>query len=667
MVKLVIDNQEIEVEAGTSILKACEALKKEIPVFCYHPKLKVAGNCRMCLVEVDKSSKPIASCVTPVAEGMVVHTKTPMVEDARKGVLELLLINHPLDCPICDQGGECDLQDFTLNYGSGNSRYKFYKRTVSNKYMGPFIKTVMNRCIHCTRCVRFATEIAGVQEIGTHGRGEHTEIISYLDKAISSELSGNMIDICPVGALTNKPYAFHGRPWELQHTDSIDVLDAVGSNIRIDVRDGKVLRILPRTNEDINEEWISDKTRFAYDGLSCQRLDKPYIRKNGKLAPCSWDEAFNTIRKKIVKTDPSEIAALAGDLVDQESQLALRMLLDAMGVKNRDCRTDGSMIPYDHRSNYLFNSTIKNIENADVILLIGCNPRHEATMVNVRLRKAVTQNNCTIGLIGEQVDLAYPYQFLSDDPSVLTEIAKGSHPFSKVLTSAKNPLLILGTSCFLNANSTSTLHQTNELHKKFGAQVNVLHTAAGRVGGLDVGFFPTPDGKNFHQILESTKTSNIKILYLLNVDIDEDFSNAFVIYQGHHGDKGAHNADVILPGAAYTEKTATYVNMDGQSQQTKQALPPPGDAKEDWKIIRALSEVLGKTLPFNTLDQLQSLLPKLNDSTAFEPFNVPASKISSNHFETTIKNYYMHDVISRHSANMANATSEIQGDQLGII
>jgi NADH-quinone oxidoreductase subunit G len=667
MVKLVIDDHEIEVEAGTSILKACKTLKKEIPVFCYHPKLKVAGNCRMCLVEVDKSSKPIASCVTPVAEGMVIHTKTPMVENARKGVLELLLINHPLDCPICDQGGECDLQDLTLNYGSGNSRYKFYKRTVPNKYMGPFIKTAMNRCIHCTRCVRFATEIAGVQEIGTHGRGEHTEIISYLDKAISSELSGNMIDICPVGALTNKPYAFHGRPWELQHTDSIDALDAVGSNIRIDVRDGKVLRILPRTNEDINEEWISDKTRFAYDGLSCQRLDKPYIRKNGKLTPCSWNEAFNTIRKKIVKTDPSEIAALAGDLVDQESQLALKMLLDIIGVKNRDCRTDGAMIPYDHRSNYLFNSTIKNIENADVILLAGCNPRHEATMVNARLSKAVTQNNCTIALIGEQVDLAYPYQFLSNDPSVLSEIANGSHPFSKVLKSAKNPAIILGTSCFLNANMTSILHQTNELHKKFNAQVNVLHTAAGRVGGLDVGFFPTPDGKNFQQIIERTKTSDIKILYLLNVDINEDFSNTFVIYQGHHGDKGAHNAAVILPGAAYTEKVATYVNMEGHSQQTKQALPPPGDAKEDWKIIRALSEVLGKPLPFNTLDQLQNLLPKFNDSTTFEPFNVPASKINSNHFETTIKNYYMHDVISRHSVNMANATSEIQGDQFGII
>lgn len=654
MVKMVIDDQEFEVARGTTILKACQSITKEIPVFCYHPKLKVAGNCRMCLVEVENSPKPIASCTTQVSEGMVVRTNSPMVEKARKGVLELLLINHPLDCPICDQGGECDLQDLTLNYGPGNSRYKFYKRAVPNKYMGPFIKTIMNRCIDCTRCVRFATEIAGVQEIGTHGRGEDTEIISYLDKAVSSELSGNMIDICPVGALTNKPYAFHARPWELQHTDSIDVLDAVGSNIHIDVRDHKVLRVTPRTNEDINEEWISDKTRFAYDGLACQRLDKPYIRKNKKLVPCSWDEAFNAIHKQISKKDPSQIAALAGDLVDQESQLALRMLLDAMEVKNRDCRVDGAMIPYDHRSHYLFNTMIKNLENADAILLVGCNPRHEATMVNARIRKSVINNNCKVAMVGEAVDLTYPYTHFTN----LDE---------NFFVNAKNPVVILGTSCFLDANSTLILHQVNELHKKFGVQVNILHTAAGRVGGLDVGFTPAPGGRNFHEIIEGTKKGDIKFLYLLNVDIDADFSNAFVVYQGHHGDCGAAQADVILPGAAYTEKVATYVNMEGKSQQTNQALPPPGEAKEDWKILRALSEILNKPQPFNTLVQLQNLLPKFGAPTIFEPFKVTATKSKLGHFKPMVTNYYMHDVISRYSTNMANAIREIQGGKHAIV
>lgn len=666
-VKLTIDGEEIEIAAGTSILKACEAAAKEIPVFCYHPLLSITGNCRMCLVEVEKSKKPVASCTTPVAEGMVVHTKTPMVEEARKGVLELLLINHPLDCPICDQGGECDLQDLTMNYGSGSSRYKFYKRAVSNKYLGPFIKTIMNRCIHCSRCTRFANEIAGVEELGTQGRGEDTEIISYLDKAITSELSGNLIDICPVGALTNKPYAFHGRPWELTHTDSIDIHDAVGSNIRIDTRDNKVLRIMPRVNEDINEEWISDKTRFAYDGLACQRLDKPYIRKNKKLIPCSWDEAFEAIQKKIKKLDASEIAALAGDLSDQESQLALRMLLDAMGVKNRDCRTDGAMIPFDHRSHYLFNTTIKNLENADTVLLIGCNPRHEATIINARLRKAVAKNNCTVGLIGEPVDLAYPYQSLGNTKAVLDEIIKGIHPFSKILNTSKNPVLILGVNCFSGSSAKSIAPYINKLYEKFNMQINILHTAAGRVGGLDVGFIPPSGGKDFYQILEATQSGDLKFLYLLNVDIDADFADTFVIYQGHHGDKGAQKADIILPGVAYSEKVATFVNMEGRSQQTHQAISPPGEAKEDWKIIRALSEILGKTLPFNTLSQLQELLPKFENPIAFSPFNVSSLQSNFIHFEPVTMNYYMHDVISRHSVNMTHAIREIQEGRRGTI
>ncbi len=659
MVKLIIDDVEVEVEPGTSILKACGELAKEIPVFCYHPRLKVAGNCRMCLVEVEKSPKPVASCATVVSEGMVVRTQTPMVENARKGVLELLLINHPLDCPICDQGGECDLQDITLNYGSGSSRYKFYKRIVPNKYMGPFIKTIMNRCIHCTRCVRFATDVAGVEEIGTIGRGENTEIISYLGKAISSELSGNMIDICPVGALTNKPYAFHGRPWELQSTDSIDLLDAVGSNIRIDVRDSKVLRILPRINESINEEWISDKTRFSYDGLTCQRLDKTYIKKDGKLVACSWEEAIAVICQKITETKPQEIAALAGDLADQESMLALRMLLDDLRVNNRDCRVDGAMIPYGHRSHYLFNSTIQNIENADAILLIGCNPRHEATMVNARLRKAVVHNNCKIALIGKVKDLTYPYTHLGDTAFSLNEIGKSS--FANVLKTAKNPIVILGTSCFM-PDQLGILNLVNKLFQEYSCQVNILHTAAARVGGLDVGFLPKENGKDFNQIINGANDGSLKLLYLLNVDIDQSYGDTFVVYQGHHGDKGAHLADVILPGSAFSEKNSTYVNMEGVSQQTKHVLPPPGDAKEDWKIIRAISEKLGKPLPFNTLAQLQNLLPNLAKPD-FEPFNVTDAKLSHELFKTAVVNYYMHDVISRHSVNMSNAIKEIVGEQ----
>ncbi len=659
MVKLVIDNLEVEVAPGTTILKACETLAKEIPVFCYHPRLKVAGNCRMCLVEVEKSPKPIAACATPVTEGMIVHTKTPMVESARKGVLELLLINHPLDCPICDQGGECDLQDLTLNYGSGNSRYKFYKRSVPNKSMGPFIKTVMNRCIHCTRCVRFATDIAGVQEMGTSGRGEHTKIISYLDKALGSELSGNMIDICPVGALTNKPYAFHGRPWELQHTDSIDVLDAVGSNIRIDVRDHQVLRIMPRLNEAINEEWISDKTRFAYDGLACQRLDKPYLKRDGKLTPCSWDEALTVVCQKITAVQPHEIAALAGDLADQESQLALRMLCDELGIHNRDCRVDGAMIPHGHRSHYLFNASIANLETSDAILLIGCNPRHEATMVNARIRKAVVNHHCQVALIGEPVELTYAYSHLGKTALALNELGS----FAKVLKEAKNPMVILGTSCFMHSHAEGILHQVNLLHQQYNCQVNILHTAAGRVGGLDVGFTPKAQGLNFAQIIAS---DHLKLLYLLNVDIAANFGKAFVVYQGHHGDQGAHRADVILPGAVFSEKLATYVNMEGVYQQTKQALPPPGEAKEDWKIIRALSEKLGKPLPFETLEQLQNLRPKLPRPN-FEPFKVASLALTNAPFATTVANYYMHDVISRHSSNMASAIAEIIGGHRGAI
>jgi NADH-quinone oxidoreductase subunit G len=667
MVKIFIDEYELEVDPGTSILKACEKLAIEVPTFCYHPRLKVAGNCRMCLVEVEKSPKTVASCATPVAEGMVVRTNSTMVEKARKGVLELLLINHPLDCPICDQGGECDLQDLTLNYGPGSSRYKFYKRAVPNKYMGPFIKTVMNRCIHCMRCVRFITDVAGIPEIGSSGRGENTEVISYLDKALTSELSGNIIDLCPVGALTNKPYAFHGRPWELTHTNSIDVTDAVGSNISLDTKDGEVLRVTPRINEAINEEWISDKTRFFYDGLKTQRLDTPYIKINGKLTACSWVDAFESIKAKISTLKPVQMAAIAGDLADQESQLALRMLLDSYGINNRDCRPYGALIPYNQRSQYLFNSTIQGVEQADAILLIGTNPRLEATILNARIRKAVVNNSCKVALIGMEADLTYPYQFLGDAPSVLDELISGAHEFANVLKSAKNPIIILGMECFRRADLDAILYYANKLHEKFGVAVNVLHIAAACVGGLDAGFTPIADGKNTREIVDAAENGSIKLVYLLNADMNVDFGDAFVVYQGHHGDLGAHKADVILPGLAFSEKNSTYVNTEGVSQLTCVATPAPGDAKEDWKIIRALSENLGMPLPFDNIEQLRKLLPLSDSNSSFVPFTVSANKFSKDPFKPFIENYYMHDVISRNSKNMANAISEIMEGSKGAI
>lgn len=667
MVKLLIDEHEVEVAPGTSILQACEKLAVEVPTFCYHPRLKIAGNCRMCLVEVEKSPKPVASCATPVAEGMVVHTKSNMVEKARKGVLELLLINHPLDCPICDQGGECDLQDLTLNYGPGNSRYKFYKRAVTNKYMGPFIKTVMNRCIHCMRCVRFITDIAGIPEIGSSGRGENTEVISYLDKSLTSELSGNIIDLCPVGALTNKPYAFHGRPWELTHTDSIDVTDGLGCNIRLDSRGGEILRVMPRINEAINEEWISDKTRFFYDGLKSQRLDAPYIKVNGKLISCSWSEAFAVIKEKISVLKPDQIAAISGDLADQESQLALRLLLDELGVKNRDCRPYGALIPYDDRSQYLFNSTIQGVEQADAILLVGANPRLEATILNARIRKAVINNAAKVALIGNEIDLIYPYQFLGNTAEVLQAIADDKHEFAAILKSAKNPIIILGMDCFKRSDLNAILSSVNTLQKKYGITVNVLHASAACVGGLDAGFTPLEGGKNTKEIIDLSKNGAVKLVYLLNSDMSVDFGDAFVVYQGHHGDLGAHQADVILPGLAFSEKNSTYVNTEGLSQLTKAALPAPGDAKEDWKIIRALSESLGKSLPFDNVESLRKLFPKHNDHSLFVPFKVSTRNFSNEPFKPFIENYYMHDVISRHSKNMANAILEIVEGQQGVI
>lgn len=675
-IRLTIDGHMVEVPDGTTVLQACEDLNIEIPVFCYHPRLPIAGNCRMCLVEIEKSPKPVASCAMPATDGMIVHTKSPMVEKARKGALEFLLINHPLDCPICDQGGECDLQDITLNYSRGESRFDLNKRAVPEKHMGPLIKTMMNRCIHCTRCIRFSDEIAGIPEVGAIHRGEHTEI-STLEKAIASELSGNLIDICPVGALTNKPNAFHGRVWELKKTDGIDVLDAVGSNISIHSRGNKVLRILPRLNEAVNEEWISDRTRFACDGLSSQRLDQPFRRIDGKLTPCSWEEAFSTIQTTLKPLKGDEIAAIAGDLVDVESTYALRLLLDSLKSPHRDCRQDGALYPYKNRAHYLFNTNIEGIENADLILLIGTNPRTEAPLINARIRKRYLRGNLTIGLIGDNVNLTYPYQHLGTTASALNTLLTKKNEFTKSLMEAKRPALILGQACFTRDDTTALLSTIQKILDSTPAffqndwnGYNVLHTAGGRVGALDVGFVPSTFGFTTNQILAACQTGNIKAVYLHGADeIDASaFGKAFVIYQGHHGDQGAHRADVILPGAAYTEKDATYVNTEGRVQRTYAAINPPGQAKVDWKIIRALSEVLGHTLPFNTLETLRAHLhesyPFIANTdvvahTAWSPFSTNEETLSDLAFALPILNTYMTCPVTRHSKTMAACVHEI--------
>ncbi|MBY0280791.1 MAG: NADH-quinone oxidoreductase subunit NuoG [Alphaproteobacteria bacterium] len=677
MVKLTIDGRLIEVEPGTTILQACEQLEIEVPVFCYHSKLSIAGNCRMCLVEVAGSAKPVASCAMPAVENMIVNTQSQMVEKARKGSLEFLLINHPLDCPICDQGGECDLQDITVAYGRGESRFDLNKRAVTDKYMGPLVKTTMTRCIHCTRCVRFADEIAGVSEIGTLGRGENMEITTYLEGAIRSELSGNLIDICPVGALTSKPYAFHGRSWELTKTESVDVLDAVGSNIRIDTRGREVMRILPRLNEEINEEWISDRTRFAYDGLKYQRLDTPYVRIKGKLKPARWEEAFEAIQEKLKTLKGAEIAAIAGDLADVESMKTLKDLMIKLESPHLDCRQDGSLIPYDSRSHYIMNTSISELENADCILLIGTNPRHEAPLVNARIRKTYLKGGTSIGVIGPKTDLTYKYEWIGESSSNLKGLVDGAHPFSENLKKAKRPVLILGQAVFKHADMLAILYSVQALLKNYKFiqkdwnGYNVLHNAASRVGGLDVGFVPQKGGFHTSQILAACQKGKIKLLYLLGADeipMDQ-LGETFVIYQGHHGDKGAHRADVILPGCAYTEKMATYVNTEGRVQLALQAVPPPGEAKEDWMIIHALAASLGLYLPYNNWDEIQISLKKMQSAfdkkgeivkTPWQDFELSTRPSSSNEpFILPIHNFYMNDPITRHSTNMASCVREI--------
>jgi NADH-quinone oxidoreductase subunit G len=675
MTKLKIDGQEIEVPNGSTVFQACTQAGIEVPHFCFHEKLKIAGNCRMCLVEVKPGPpKPQASCALPVAENMEVFTDTPMVKKAREGVMEFLLINHPLDCPICDQGGECDLQDQAYKYGDGESRYREYKRAVEDKYMGPLIKTQMTRCIHCTRCIRFMEDVAGVPELGAVGRGEHMEVTTYVEKSLDSELAGNIVDLCPVGALTSRPYAFIARPWELKKVESVDVHDALGSNIRVDVRHNAVMRVLPVINEDINEEWLADKSRHACDGLRYQRLDKPYIRKGGKLTAVSWDEALTAVAEKLTKTKPDAIAAIAGDLAPVEAVVALKDLMDAIGSPNRDCRQDGAQLPYENRADYLFNTTIAGVEQADICLLIGSDVRNEAPLLNARLRKAYLDKGLKVYGIGEEKPMTYPVEWLSDNPSLLNDILAGKGDVSKALKEAKNPMLILGQGALSRPDgeqvhaAAKAIAQTHGLIKDGWNGFNVLHMAAGRVGALDAGFVPAVGGYDMQGIVHGISQREISLVYLLGADeFDMAFlADAFVIYQGHHGDAGAQRADIILPGAAYTEQPGIFVNTEGRAQLAMQAVYPPGEAKEDWKILRALSGKINRALPYDSLDQLRKRIAGLGAAFTAIGDLLPATwqapkKTSGFEFENEsffypLRNYYMTDPISRHSRTMAECT-----------
>ncbi len=661
MPKLKINDTEIEVAPGTSVLQAAEMLGYEVPRFCYHDKLSVPANCRMCLVEVKGAPKPVASCAMACGENMEVMTESAMVKKARNGVMEMLLINHPLDCPICDQGGECDLQDQAMGYGFDRSRYHESKRAVKDKDFGPLVATAMTRCIQCTRCVRFADEIAGVSDLGLLNRGENVEIGTFVQKAINSELSGNLIDVCPVGALTSKPYAYKARPWELRKTETIDVLDAVGSNIRIDARGNEVMRVLPRLHEGVNEEWISDKTRFAYDGLKAQRLDQPYIREGGRLRPASWEEAFAVVASKLKST--SKIAALVGDLSTAEEMIALKDLTKSLG-SDYVCGLMGINIDASTRAGYIFNTTIAGIENADAILLVGTNPRAEAAMVNARIRKSFLANRVKIGVIGENADLNYKTTYIGAGADSLKDVIAGKHNFAEVLKSAKNPMIILGTGALRYDDGQAVQALAREAAEKFNMVrddwngFNVLHVAAGQVAALDLGL--TKMGKMAEQ----------DVVYLLGVDAERVNcmipDSAFVVYQGHHGDFGATRADVILPGSAYTEKDGLYVNTEGRVQLAKKAVSAPGQAKEDWKILRALSAAIGKPLPYDNMYQLRQRLIKefphfakidVIEKAEWKQFG-QAGNISSAPFVSTIRNFYMSNVISRASETMAKCTEE---------
>ena len=672
MPKIIINNKEIEFENGMTVLQACELAGAEIPRFCYHERLSIAGNCRMCLVEMEKSSKPIASCAMPATDGMNIKTNSVMVEKARKGVMEFLLANHPLDCPVCDQGGECDLQDQSLYYGFDKSRFKENKREVKDKYMGPLIKTIMTRCIHCTRCVRFATEIGGVTEIGAVGRGENMEITTYLEKSMESELSANVIDLCPVGALTSKPYTFEARPWELKKTETIDVMDAVGSNIRVDTYGWEVKRILPRLNNNINEEWISDKTRYACDGLLKQRLDKPYKRENGKLVESSWDEVIKITSSKLQEIDKECIAGHIGDMQSMETIYSFKCLLDSIGVSNFDFREKPFFINPENKINYIFNSSIKGIEDSDCIVLIGANPRHEATMVNARIRKSFVNNKVPILSFGNPGDLTYEYKIIGNSTEDIKKFINKQSPYSDIFLKSKKPIVIIGESAlelqsggYIFEEIKSFLIKNNFINENWNS-LNILLQNASSVGAIDLGFHGITKKENFN-FFKKLNDNNFKLLYLVGSDnLDFIKNDKFIIYQGSHGDRSAQIADIILPSPAYTEQNGLFINLEGRLQKSNRSSFPPGISKEDWKIFNLLSQQLKNSDLFKNFNELRNnalknikdhsdydLLPK----TSFSKFkSIPTNYKNENIIIKEI-DYYFSNSIARSSKTMSDCRS----------
>ena len=669
MLKLKVNNKDVEVEEGLTVLQACEKAGVEIPRFCYHEKLSIAGNCRMCLVELEKSPKPVASCAMPATEGMNIKTNTPLVEKARKGVMEFLLANHPLDCPVCDQGGECDLQDQSMFYGVDKSRFNENKRTVPEKNMGPLISTQMTRCIHCTRCIRFATEIAGVEELGAIGRGEDMQITTYLEQSMQSELSANVVDLCPVGALTSKPYVFEARPWELKKTESIDVMDAIGSNIRVDTYGWEVKRVLPRINEDINEEWISDKTRYACDGLLNQRLDTPFVKYNGKFDKASWKEVFNIIKSKLKSTDRNSICGITGDMVNMETSYIFKEFFNkTLETKNIESRNENFYLNTHKRENYIFNSSINGIEESDFIFLIGSNPRYEATILNARIRKSYLKNKTKIISLNDVRDLTYPYNFLDGNTKNIKEIIEDKHEISSWIKEAKKPMIIMGQSIlklksgkYIFESIKSYLHRNNKISKDWNS-LNIINENASSVGSYDLGIYkPSNNGTNFFDELKNNK---FEVIYLLGQDsLKFKKKDEFIIYQGSHGDSGAEIADIILPGAAYTEQNGYYTNLEGKLQKAYKASYPPGEAKEDWQIINELAESMNHRKLFNDKDELESSmlnylkLFKDNNLTKNDPDLVNLNFVDE---DITINqiDYYYSNAIARASKTMFNCRSD---------
>ncbi len=663
MLKLKVNEIEVEVEEGLTVLQACEKAGVEIPRFCYHEKLSIAGNCRMCLVEMEKSPKPIASCAMPAAEGMNIKTNTALVEKARKGVMEFLLANHPLDCPVCDQGGECDLQDQSMYYGVDKSRFKENKRAVPEKNMGPLIKTQMTRCIHCTRCVRFATEVAGVPELGAIGRGEDMQITTYLEQSMQSELSANVVDLCPVGALTSKPYVFEARPWELKKTETIDVMDAIGSNIRVDTYDWEVKRVLPIINEDINEEWISDKTRYACDGLLNQRLDTPFIKYNGKFEKASWDEVYKIIKSKFENTSKEKVCGFVGDLTNMETSYIFKEFFDrTIDTKNYESRSDNRFINTSKRENYLFNSSINGIEEADLIFIAGSNPRYEATILNARIRKAYLNNNTKIISLNDVGDLTYPYQSLDGQTQTLKTIFEGNHDISTEIINSKKPIIIIGESILRLKSSEFLFNKTKEFLSKNNKisdewnSLNILSTDAATVGNIDLGLI-----NNENNLISSLKEHKFDIVYLLGQDnLEFDKQDEFIIYQGSHGDKGAESADIILPGAAYTEQDGYFTNLEGKIQKAYKASYPPGEAKEDWQIINELAEFMNNRKLFNDKDELESSMfnyLNLQKEKQVNEINNFTNEFQNETLIIKVKDYYFSNVIARSSKTMVECNN----------